>query len=116
MEKIKKALKIILIAILFVPVMVFFPACKDKGGKEPTTNNDTYIIHFYTGTDESFNIPNQTVMHGDLIRKPETPTKAGYMFVGWYTDVNFTYAWTFEVDIVKSDMTLYAKWEERHYG
>ena len=119
MEKNKGKLFKLLIAFLFVPMMVFFSACgndKSSSSSSNTNKDQSYVVHFYTGTDESFNIPNQTIPYGGLVRKPQTPTKQGYIFVGWYIDMNFTTAWTFEVDIVKQNLTLYARWEEKYYG
>ena len=36
--------------------------------------------------------------------------KTGYKLDGWYLDKAFTQKWNFETDVVKGDMTLYAKW------
>ena len=76
-------------------------------------NNDTYTVHFFTGSNETFNIPNQTVKKGGLVSKPDTPRRTGYVFIGWYTDMACTTVWTFEIDIVDRDMTLYARWQQR---
>ena len=37
-----------------------------------------------------------------------------YQFVGWYSDKSMTeeFLWKFETDKVRSNMTLYALWEE----
>jgi len=37
-------------------------------------------------------------------------SKTGYKLDGWYLDEAFTQKWNFETDVVKGDMTLYAKW------
>ena len=37
-------------------------------------------------------------------------SKTGYKLDGWYLDKAFTQKWNFETDVVKGDMTLYAKW------
>ncbi|MGN0437422.1 MAG: InlB B-repeat-containing protein [Lachnospiraceae bacterium] len=42
------------------------------------------------------------------------PTKTGYVFAGWYTDVNFANAIT-TITTVENDLTLYAKWVEMTY-
>ncbi|MCF7930688.1 MAG: InlB B-repeat-containing protein [Acholeplasmataceae bacterium] len=44
------------------------------------------------------------------IDEPEAPTKTGFVFAGWYSDILLTIAWNFEIDEVTSNMTLYAKW------
>lgn len=46
---------------------------------------------------------------GDTVDQPENPTATGYVFGGWYTDVNCTSAYDFNTPVQKS-FTLYAKW------
>jgi len=41
---------------------------------------------------------------------PIRPQRTGYTFEGWYKDSACTVPWVNEVDRVKSDITLYAKW------
>ena len=47
---------------------------------------------------------------GKLIEKPVDPIADGYVFLGWFTDVASTKEWNFAVDIIQSDITLYAGW------
>ncbi|MBQ6844574.1 MAG: InlB B-repeat-containing protein [Agathobacter sp.] len=54
----------------------------------------------------------QNQMYGDLLEVPEDPTREGYEFTGWYLDHACDDAWEEEVDIIESDLTLYAGWEE----
>ena len=49
------------------------------------------------------------VKKGNLVVEPDEPTKDGYSFGGWYTDVNCTTAYDFNTP-VNEDITLYAKW------
>ena len=51
------------------------------------------------------------VENGDAISAPAAPTKEGYVFDGWYTDVALTQKYDFSKPVI-DDMTLYAKWEE----
>jgi len=51
-----------------------------------------------------------TGMIGSIISRPTHPTKAGYLFVGWYKDAALTNPWNFVSDKVRADITLYAKW------
>ena len=44
------------------------------------------------------------------LREPETPTKDGFTFDGWYTDEQYETKWNFEEDKVTTNLTLYAKW------
>ena len=63
-------------------------------------------------------IAQQSVKNGDKISLPERPTKAGWVFVGWYTDPAASIRmWDFRNDTVSETMTLYAKWvqvDEKH--
>jgi uncharacterized repeat protein (TIGR02543 family) len=50
------------------------------------------------------------VMNGSTISEPASPTRAGYIFDGWFTDVARTTRWNFSTNPVTADMTLYAGW------
>ena len=52
----------------------------------------------------------ETVSHGAKITY--VPEKEGYAFAGWYLDETMTESWNMETDVVTSDITLYAKWNE----
>ena len=65
-----------------------------------------YTITFDTAGGSS--IDSIVVKENDMITKPDNPTKEGYTFLGWYIDDE---EFNFE-DLVKSDLTLVAKWEE----
>ena len=107
--------KIILIVFLLLPMIFFVQGCNCTG--EATGDDDapvvTYVVSFYTDSKDDFNVPNQTVEHGRLVRRPDNPVKEGYIFVGWYKDKERTQVWNFEVDTVSGNMTLYASWLER---
>jgi uncharacterized repeat protein (TIGR02543 family) len=47
---------------------------------------------------------------GDSVSVPNDPTREGYTFSGWYTDVNLTQATTVPNAIPAQNLTLYAKW------
>lgn len=51
-----------------------------------------------------------TFPEGGIAEAPETPTKEGYAFAGWYTSADYTSAVTFPAQLGASDVTLYAKW------
>lgn len=55
-------------------------------------------------------VQSQSVADGELATEPAAPTKAGFTFGGWYSDLDLTVAWDFSSDTVESDMMLYAKW------
>ena len=53
---------------------------------------------------------NQSVAQGAKISSPQTITREGYAFEGWYRESAFTTKWNFSIDTVSNSMTLYAKW------
>ena len=53
----------------------------------------------------------QTVQYGEVVSEPAQPTKANFMFDGWYADAaGEGDPWNFAEDAVSSNLTLYAKW------
>lgn len=57
-------------------------------------------------------VDSQTVAEGGAAKKPNDPTKAGYLFKGWYQKGDDSALWDFEKNTVAENLTLYAKWEE----
>ncbi len=81
-----------------------------KTGTEILPGNDEYDItlQYNNGkSDETFK-----VHANDFVPRPETPTRYGYTFTGWYTDESCTSVWNFEIDRVSGSMTLYGGWEK----
>lgn len=107
----KKKWKVILLIVLMLPCIFLFNGC-NCSADDTEDQLATYTVHFYTDSDESFNYPIQEVQRGKLLTRPTNPTKAGYSFLGWFTDTERINLWKFESDRVYSDMTLYAKWEK----
>ncbi|MCL2844431.1 MAG: InlB B-repeat-containing protein [Chitinivibrionia bacterium] len=52
------------------------------------------------------------VADGSLITRPSNPQRSGHVFVGWFTDREFTTAWNFAGNVVRDDITLYARWAQ----
>jgi len=52
------------------------------------------------------------VENGSTITEPTPPTNGDLTFGGWYKEAACTNAWKFASDVVTSNITLYAKWEE----
>ena len=72
---------------------------------------ETFSVTFHANGDGVLNMPEtQTVAGGELVEYPEEPTREGYLFVGWYTDVEGTTRFIFENTSVYSDVSLYAIW------
>ena len=66
----------------------------------------SYTVTF--NTDGGTSVASQTVYDGETVTEPANPTKENARFIGWY---NGLLAWDFEFGIVKSDITLTAKWD-----
>ena len=63
-------------------------------------------------TDGGSQVPAQTCRYGELVRRPEDPVKEGYVFDGWYWDVEREHRpWDFAQDTVEDSMYLYARWQ-----
>lgn len=60
----------------------------------------------FEGTNKNY----QVVANGGKIQCPETPSKDGCVFDGWYSDYAYSKKWDFENDTVSDSMTLVAKW------
>lgn len=74
--------------------------------------NIYYIRNSYTVTFETnggSDIPDKTIIYGQPVTEPATPTKAGFAFNGWYTSSNFSSLYTFG-NTISDNITLYAKW------
>ena len=53
------------------------------------------------------------IPYEELVPVPETPTREGYEFTGWYLEPGCFTRWDMENDRVYQDMTLYAGWEKK---
>ncbi len=54
----------------------------------------------------------QSVINGTQAEEPNTvPVRDGYVFAGWYTDIEYTDKYDFSKNVTE-DITLYAKWIE----
>ncbi len=95
-----KALDYIIVACIVVILFVVALELRNPG----------FTITFDSrgGTD----VPAVTQMYGELLEEPETPTREGCKFSGWYTDSSCYELWDVGNDIIQSDMTLYAGWQK----
>lgn len=64
------------------------------------------VDRIYTVTFDGQNT--QQVKYGEKLVEPAAPEKAGYTFEGWYSGI---VKWNFEKNVVRSDMSLTAKWK-----
>ena len=56
-------------------------------------------------------VPSQTVTEGDVVARPEDPSKEGFSFAGWFVDTGLVNLYDFGMP-VHGNFTLFAKWEE----
>ncbi|WP_434752918.1 InlB B-repeat-containing protein [Paenibacillus amylolyticus] len=68
----------------------------------------SYTISF--DSNEGSAVPDQTVYGGNKAVAPKSPTRAGYVFGGWFSDTGLTKGYNFATETVKGNITLYAKW------
>ncbi|MTD39042.1 LPXTG cell wall anchor domain-containing protein [Erwinia sp. CPCC 100877] len=76
-----------------------------------------YILNDYTVTfvDEG-TTSTQVVNYDALITEPTAPTKTGYTFDGWYTEISNGEKWNFSTDkMPDTDLTLYARFTINEY-
>lgn len=52
----------------------------------------------------------QSVTYDSIVTEPDNPTKAGYVFAGWFTSEDLNHAYNFETP-VRGTVILYAKWD-----
>ncbi len=78
-------------------------------GEEPV-DPVTFTVTFNSNGGST--VTEAIIEEGGLITAPAIPTKEGYSFDGWYKEAELTNLWVFESDVVTSDITLYAKWDE----
>ena len=92
--------KILIFVILAVSLIFALSSCDNSKKDE-----ETYTVRFDANGAEK--PKRQTVDRGDEAVEPDTPTKIGYVFVGWFYNEE---EWDFS-NPVKKNMTLVAKWE-----
>lgn len=70
---------------------------------------ELYEVVFETGSGSP--VDTQSVRWYGAAERPDDPIRNGYDFTGWYTDLECKNAYDFDM-AVRSDLTLYAGWEE----
>ncbi len=70
-------------------------------------NLGTYKINFNSKGGTS--VKALSAKYGEVVTAPVAPTRNGYTFDGWYTEVDYTNKYTFTT-MPSSTITLYAKW------
>lgn len=105
MKKNKRNILIIVavaVAVVAITLAIVLPLTLSRRGQTFTVTFDSNggtAVESVTG-----------VAYNSLISEPPSPTRAGHEFAGWFKNAKFNGEWKFASDKVKSDITLYAKW------
>ena len=70
------------------------------------------VVQYETGATHAQAPSYQIVENGTKLQEPQLETD-GTPLLGWYTDSDYNNAWDFDNDIVKTNITLCAKWGEK---
>ena len=70
--------------------------------------SDSVTVTFRAGG--GTDVARATVPGNSTVARPADPTRAAYVFDGWYKDASLADVWNFETDRATADTTLYAKW------
>lgn len=100
-----KKVPFFLACVVTLGTLFFSSSCGD-----PADEPEIYTVTFNSNGGSA--VDSVTVEEGNTISEPIDPTKAGYVFDGWYEDANLTIAFDFS-EIIDANMTLHAKW--RYY-
>ena len=92
----------------------------EKAGIQPNGTNGTVAVHKAKNWNVTWELNGgtagtglypATILNGEKLAEPSpAPTKAGYLFGGWFKEAAFTNKWVFLSDTVTGNVTLYAKW------
>lgn len=67
-----------------------------------------YTVSFESN--EGSIVTSQMVNEGSRAEAPVAPEREGYVFSGWYSDIDLITPYDFTTAVVTTDLTLYAKW------
>ena len=104
----KRHLLIILVIIMLILCVAMLAGCDMfKGSQNPDDEKISFTVTFDTQGGSS--IAPITIGEGKAITLPQTPTKEGYIFDGWYLDDSFVEQFN-ETQTISANITVYAKW------
>lgn len=103
---------------LVVFVFLLFGCGVSQATKAPTTQAPTtltpttqavYNITFISNGGST--VDTISSVHGSSVSEPPTPSRDGYRFMGWFSDVNLTQSveWPYQL---LANQTFYAKWNQ----
>lgn len=75
---------------------------------------ERYNVTYHVEDDVIFDyVDSVKYLEGKLVKEPTvTPSLDGYRFDGWYKENEFINKWDFSIDIISSNLDLYAKFTE----
>ena len=116
----KRFLTILICLALSLVMIVAFSSCEDEENSKDESSNslsnsNTVTSAKYTITFDSncgVEIQQQQIEEGKRIKEPQTLSREGYVFEGWYIGSE---KWIFLEHTVLEDVTLVAKWTPIKY-
>ena len=103
-------------SLIFALFLMIFCLPIISGCEEPDNEPEQFLIVFLVDDQEYATV---TTAGRDLITLPQNPTKADYIFDGWYFDRDFTRELcsdSFIDDYLTRDIVVYSKWILAEYG
>ena len=96
-----------ILTLIFTFLLIFtMLSCDDKEGNDVIN----YTVSF--STNGGSDLTDMTIEGAQTGVSVPTPTKEGFEFLGWFTDMRLSQPWD---GSVSSDLTLYAKWRTLQY-
>ena len=103
---------IFILCFLFSVVCYLFLACDVIGGDVETMRLKLKLTVTFEANGGTPEPPEQKVVSGGKISAPPEMSKTGYTFDAWYKEAALNGKWNFTADTVKSNIKLYAKWND----
>lgn len=110
-NQMKKMSFLLFLSLALVGCGPLTPAETDRLEQATTKIPSKYRMNFYT--DGGSLITSYLKEAGEMITKPDNPTKNGYRFIGWYRDYGtYQNEYATFTTMPAENITLYAKWEK----
>lgn len=91
------------------PTQRFLPKLTVLGDANPDILNRTLINYIEFNSQGGSDVASQQIFDGDVINRPEEPTRRNYAFTGWFTSPSGGELWDFDTPVAEN-ITLYAGW------
>ena len=107
------SIRVLIMCVIATMALFFFSCKKKKLTPSPVATETYYTVTFNSKDGTKINAIK--VKKGNTITLPANPTKADFVFGGWFTDDN-TFKNQFDAKTpITADITLYAKWDLPDY-